>query len=238
MCFLKLLFIFLIILYLFLLIKIYQKNKKSNLQPKPEIITENFFNSNSNSNSTLLDFISYVSQDKPVPYTKTILKDQETVKQSDPKTETRFIYLEKIDTNANGIKKTKVTYIFYNKSYNKYMTLYGTNLKDIVVKDIDNNYVGKYVKEKYNKYNFELVFYKDNIINVQFLDNYKSVRLFLEDDDKVFTIKNNNIYLFTKKIGQINEDGSKYKIIVYQEYKEYLNLFALGFINKDLEASF
>jgi hypothetical protein len=233
MYFLQILFIFLIILYLSFLIKIYQNN---NLKNKSEAISENF--SNSNSNSTLLDFISYISQDKPVPYKKGIMKDQERVKQTDPKTETRFIYLEKIDTNANGNKKRKVSYIFYNKSYNKYMTLHATNLKDIVVKDVDSNYVGKYVKEKHNKFNFELVFYKDNIINVQFLDNYKSVRLFLEDDDKVFTIKNNNIYLFTKKIGQINEDGSKYKIIVYQEYKEYLNLFALGFINKDLEASF
>ena len=237
MCFLKILFILLIILYSFLFIKIYQKNKSNKSKP----ISENF------SNSTFLDFVSYVSQDKPVPYKKATIRNQEQeqkqkqkiIKQVDSKKEIRFIYLEKISTNASKNKiRTKSTYIFYNKSYNKYMTLHATTLKNIVVKDIDNNYVGKYLKEKHNKFNFELIFYKDNVINVQFLDNYKSVRLFLEDDDKVFIIKNNNIYLFTKKIGQINEDGNKYKIVVYEEYKEYLNLFALGFINKDLEASF
>jgi hypothetical protein len=89
--------------------------------------------------------------------------------------------------------------------------------------------IGNKINEHYNKITFSLVLYKKNII-LEYYDNYNIIKIYLEDDDKIFTIKNNEIYLYEMKIGKINynNETSYYKIIVYEEYKTYLSIFGIG----------
>jgi len=110
-------------------------------------------------------------------------------------------------------------------------------IKNIEIKDIKNSLIGSLISEKYTTLKFKLDFYKNNIINIEYKDNYKSVKIYLDDDDKIFYIifKNNKyfVYLFNNvEIGIIKKDIDKniYKIMVYEEYKLYLNLIALGLI--------
>ena len=77
--------------------------------------------------------------------------------------------------------------------------------------------------------------YKSNII-IEYYDKFNSIKIYLENDDKIFHInkKNNNyiIKLYTLNIGSIiyDEYNDIYKIIVLEDYKTYLNLFGIGII--------
>jgi len=144
-----------------------------------------------------------------------------------PKRETKFIYISQVQNNDTLFK-----YNFYDKDYSTYMVLY-ESIKDyekkILIKDSKNNIIGNKINEHYNKITFSLELYKKNII-LEYYDNYNYIKIYLEDDDKIFTIKNNEIYLYEMKIGKINynNETSYYKIIVYEEYKTYLNIFGIG----------
>jgi hypothetical protein len=143
----------------------------------------------------------------------------------------KFIYLLKINDSK---------YIFYNKNLKKYMSVikdYKYHLNDILFKDLNNNVIGNLVSEKYNQIIIYLNFYNKNA-NFEYLRDFKEIKFYLENDDKYFFIKkdkdNNNyvINLFNLFIGKItyNEDKKLYKIMCYEEYKTYLNIFGISLI--------
>ena len=147
---------------------------------------------------------------------------------SEPK-KIKYIYIGKNNTNK---------YNFYNKDYKIYIYLIYSEKnyqKNIFIKDYKNNNIGELINEKYNKIVLNAIIYNNNI-NIEYLDNFNSVKLYLDNDDKIFFLKKNEndyfIYLYSMKIGKIIYDEKKdlYKIMVYKEYKDYLNLFGFGLI--------
>lgn len=155
------------------------------------------------------------------------------------KKETKYIYI--IQTKlAKSIYPGDFKYLFYNKDKNNYMILTGNfkNKNEIKVFDINNNVIGGLLYERYNNFIFylKLLSNEDNNknINIEFFNNYKNAKIYLDNDDKEFYINKDkinktlyDIFLFkNKKIGKINGG----KIIVYEDYKIYLNIFGLAYI--------
>lgn len=141
---------------------------------------------------------------------------------------TRYIYI----SETNDPSK----YRFYDKNFNNYANLY-IDQKNIKLYDINNNIIGKLINEIYNKFTLNIDYYNKNNIHIEFYNNFKELKLYIDDDDKYFYVKSiksiNDIYtifLFNKNIGKIYYDNSNYKIIVYEDYRNYLNLFGIGFI--------
>ena len=168
-----------------------------------------------------------------------IYKPEEKKKDISTKKETKYIYI--IQTKlAKSIYPGDFKYSFYNKDRNNYMILTGNlkNKNEIKLFDINNNVIGGLLYERYNNFIFylKLLSNEDNNknINIEFFNNYKNAKIYLDNDDKEFYInkdKSNktvyDIFLFkNKKIGKINGG----KIIVYEDYKIYLNAFGLAYI--------
>jgi hypothetical protein len=151
----------------------------------------------------------------------------------------KYIYLS--NELSDKLNDKYIKYYLYDKNNDFYMKIIGKLYdydKKIEIKDIKNTIIGNLISEKYTILKFKMDFYKDNIINIEYTNNYQSVKIYLEYDDKIFYIisKNNKyyIYLFNNlEIGIIKKDTDKniYKIIVYEEYKIYLNLIALGLVS-------
>jgi len=167
-----------------------------------------------------------------------IRQKKEIIYEEKKEIKTKYIYLS--NELSDEVIDKFIKYYLYDKNNDFYMKIIG-NLydydKNIEIKDIKNRLIGSLISEKYTTLKFKLDFYKNNIINIEYKDNYKSVKIYLDDDDKIFYIifKNNKyfVYLFNNiEIGIIKKDIDKniYKIIVYEEYKLYLNLIALGLI--------
>jgi hypothetical protein len=237
MLYLKTLSIILLILYILLFLYIYK-----NIYYK----VENF--------TGILETISNLIDNKDIILNKNNIENKIENKKNEiyakEYKKTKYIYLSNFlikntkDKNTLDIKnientKEKFTkYYLYNKNNENYMKIIGKINdydKKIEIKDINNNIIGEFLNEKYTIIKFNLNFYKNNIINIEYKNNYQSVKIYLDDDDKIFYIiyKKNKyyIYLFNNlEIGIINQDQNIYKIIVYEEYKIYLNLFALGLI--------
>ena len=155
------------------------------------------------------------------------------------KKEIKYIYI--IQTKLlKTIYPGDFKYSFYNKDRNNYMILTGNlkNKNEIKVFDINNNVIGGLLYERYNNFIFylKLLSNEDNNknINIEFFNNYKNAKIYLDNDDKEFYINKDKlnktvyeIFLFkNKKIGKINGG----KIIVYEDYKIYLNAFGLAYI--------
>ena len=123
---------------------------------------------------------------------------------------------------------------FYNKKYNNYMNLKWNliNNNKFLLLDYENKIIGKVLSEKYNKYIIETTIYPQTPLHIELYNNYENVKMQKESSNDVFYIKKNKIYLHALHIGKINEDNTNnsIKIIVYKEYKIYLNLFAIGYI--------
>jgi hypothetical protein len=141
------------------------------------------------------------------------------------KQEKRYVYIEPTDNPSK--------YRFYDKNYNNYTNLY-IDQQNIKLYDPNNNIIGKLISEIYNKFTLNIDYYNKNNIHIDFYNNFNELKLYVEDDDKYFYIKNidneYSIFLFNKNIGKIYYDNSYYKIIVYEDYKNYLNLFGIGLI--------
>jgi hypothetical protein len=150
----------------------------------------------------------------------------------------KFIYIIDNESQYGNFK-----YRFYDKEMNNYMNLYGRlgTIKELKLLDLENNVIGNLLSEKHNKYILNSELYGDRNINIEFYNNFKELKIYLNNSDKIFFIKivNNTylIYLYSKFIGKIyfEKNGkknkyNKYKISVYEEYKNYLNLFAISFI--------
>lgn len=148
----------------------------------------------------------------------------------------KYIYLSNLSSDNDKFLK----YYLYDKNNNFYMKVVGKlndYHKNIEIKNIKNSVIGNLISEKYTTLKFKLNFYNNKIINIEYKNNYQSVKLYLEEDDKEFYIifKKNKyyIYLFNNlEIGLVKKDINKniYKIIVYEDYKLYLNFIGLGLI--------
>ena len=219
---LKILTIILIILYILLAIYLLKRIKNNDNDKKNNRI-EKFVG--------ILEILSDIvdSKEQKVEEKNNSTELSELAKDNEqpPKRETKFIYISQNQNNDTLFK-----YNFCDKDYSTYMVLYESIKnyeKNILIKDSKNNMIGNKINEHYNKITFSLVLYKKNII-LEYYDNYNIIKIYLEDDDKIFTIKNNEIYLYEMKIGKINynNETSYYKIIVYEEYKTYLSIFGIG----------
>lgn len=166
------------------------------------------------------------NNEKKINNVEPVVKTVEILEPVVEKKLTKFIYLEEYYGNDKLFK-----YNFYDKNNLNYMVLY-ENVEDykknILIKDNKNNILGKNINEHYNKIIFTLELYNSNII-LEYYDNYNYIKIYLENDDKIFMIRNNNIYCYQMLIGKINYKEGKYKIIVYDEYKTYLNIFGIGY---------
>lgn len=143
----------------------------------------------------------------------------------------KYIYISKINYNSSIIK-----YNFYNKDNEVYLNtiINNDNTNKILIKDISNNIIGKDINKRHNKITLNFNMYRSNII-IEYYNKFNSIKIYLENDDKIFHInkKNNNyiIKLYTLNIGSIIYDEYNiYKIIVLEDYKTYLNLFGIGII--------
>ena len=142
----------------------------------------------------------------------------------------KYIYLKKIENNNK--------YLFYNKNNDVYLSFLQSEnnyQKKVIIKDLQNNIIGNLISHIYNKIIIKTSLYKKNI-NIDFSDNFQTVKIYLDNDEKNFNIikKDNNYIInnYMENIGKIKYDNTDniYKIMVYEEYKIYLNLIAIGFI--------
>jgi hypothetical protein len=143
----------------------------------------------------------------------------------------KYIYI-----SLKSLDNYPIKYKFYNKKYENYMTLYINN-SNIEIYDIDNKIIGKKINNKYNNYVFSLNMFNNKNINFELYNYYNNVKIYLDNADKYFYLKNMDfdkydIYLFSKKIGKIiyKDDLNSYKVIILEDYKIYINLFAIAFI--------
>jgi len=224
---LKILCLIFLLIYIFLIIYIY-KTKFNNIE-KFTMFLETISNLVDNKNYNIK-----INNNNNSNNAK-----KEIIKEEKKDIQIKYIYLSnELSDKINDNKYIK--YYLYDKNNDFYMKIVGKLYdydKKIEFKDIKDNIIGNLISEKYTILKFKMDYYKDNIINIEYTNNYKSVKIYLEYDDKIFYIisKNNKyfIYLFNNlEIGIIKKDTDKniYKIIVYEEYKIYLNLIALGLV--------
>jgi hypothetical protein len=223
---LKILCLIFLLIYILLIIHIY-KNKFNNIEKFTMFLEtiSNLVDNKSYNNTNNNNINNYIIKEK---------------KEEKKDIQIKYIYLSnELSDKINDNKYIK--YYLYDKNNDFYMKIVGKLYdydKKIEFKDIKDNIIGNLISEKYTILKFKMDFYKDNIINIEYTNNYQSVKIYLEHDDKIFYIisKNNKyyIYLFNNlEIGFIKKDTDKniYKIIVYEEYKTYLNLIALGLVS-------
>lgn len=226
---LKILCLIFLLIYIFLIIHIY-KTKFNNIE-KFTMFLETI--------SNLVDNKNYNIKINSNNNNNSNNAKKEIIKEEKKDIQIKYIYLSnELSDKINDNKYIK--YYLYDKNNDFYMKIVGKLYdydKKIEFKDIKDNIIGNLISEKYTILKFKMDFYKDNIINIEYTNNYKSVKIYLDYDDKIFYIisKNNKyfIYLFNNlEIGIIKKDTDKniYKIIVYEEYKIYLNLIALGLV--------
>jgi len=227
---LKILCLIFLLIYILLIIHIY-KNKFNNIE-KFTMFLETI--------SNLVDNKSYNNTNNTNNNNMNNTKNNLKIKEIKQDIKIKYIYLSnELSDKINDNKYIK--YYLYDKNNDFYMKIIGKLYdydKKIEFKDIKDNIIGNLISEKYTILKFKMDFYKDNIINIEYTNNYQSVKIYLDNDDKIFYIisKNNKyyIYLFNNlEIGIIKKDTDKniYKIIVYEEYKIYLNLIALGMVS-------
>lgn len=157
------------------------------------------------------------------------IKEEETI----IKKEVRYIYIKKINSEK---------YALYNKDSDIYTTIdINMNYNKLFINDINNKKIGELTKNIYNDYFIECNIFPNKRIIAQFMNNYNDVKINIEGDDKYFYIKAEksddpylnsdfNIYLYALKIGIIKKLKTQInKIIVYIEYKKYLNVFGTVF---------
>jgi hypothetical protein len=159
------------------------------------------------------------------------------------KKETRHIYIK---------NNSKDYYLYNKKKYNYSKINIDLNNNKLVIFDNHNNKIGKLIKNYYNDYFIESDIFLNKDITVNFTNHYRNAKINIKNDNKYFYVKKYaydnyeknkedtintlyNIYMYALKIGKIkmisgyNKENAIYKIIVYEEYKDYLNIFATVF---------
>lgn len=231
--------ILLLILYIFLIIYIFKIHFYYKIFNKEHFITiedsiANVINPNTKNNSNILNNNYKNNTSNENNENKNLqIQQKKEVKNI------KFIYLL-----SQKINNTNNKYIFYDKNNKFYMYASyfdDNNIPKILFTDIKNNNIGDLIYVENNKFIFSLNFYKNKNLNIDFFNEYKEAKIYLDDDDKFFYIKTKNnsniknnlnnteyeIFLFSKKIGIIDKNN---KIMVYEEYKEYLNTFGIALI--------
>ena len=229
---LHILTIILLIIYIYLIYLLYEYINKNYTINENFIDILDFMNDSidkfKDPNKNLKDIIKY-QPNKDKSKTETLNTDN-VKKESD----IRFIYLYHF--------KRSNYFVFYNKNYEDYIKIIpkiNDYKKTINIEDIKNNIIGSLLTEKYNIYTYQIDIYLKKI-TIEFIEEYRSIKIYLEDGDKIFYIKHNKtinndsykIFLYEKLIGKIkyNDDNKMYKIMVFKEYKENLNLFGIGLV--------
>ena len=175
---------------------------------------------------------------RPKTFTEAV-NNQELIKK-----ETRHIYIK---NNSNKLHKSNDYYLYNKKKYN-YAKINIVNNK-LIIFDKNNNKIGQLIKHYYNDYSIESDIFLNKEITVNFTNHFKDAKINIINNNKYFYVKKNSfdeeyiIYMYALKIGKIKiirsfNENPIYKIIVYEEYKEYLNIFATVFtmcenLNKD-----
>lgn len=175
-------------------------------------------------------------------------------KTAPPKKKLKFIYIldlnetkekDKINMNNSALKyeKTETSkniykYSFYNKNYKRYMKLNGelkNYKKYIIIKDYEDTIIGSFKETRYNIDVIKTGLYHDHLI-FEYTNNYNKVKCYVANDENIFYIERKRgeylIYLYGLHIGKIkyNEEKKIYSVIVYEDYKIYLNLIGIAFI--------
>lgn len=184
-----------------------------------------------------VDYIDYINElldtdkkDNTKPVEKTYIK------RNIKNIKSEIIYLE-----LSKNEKNTLIFYFYNSDKTKYMICNYTIInyqKELIFTNLNNKVLGNLINEIHNKIILKIDYYKTDII-LEYLNNLNKIKIYLDNDDKFFYIyKNNNLYnidLYQLNIGYISLDKGKdkdnmYKISVDEKYKNYLNLFAIGYI--------
>jgi hypothetical protein len=171
-------------------------------------------------NNVNIDTTSSKNENKNSPQSETTSKPK---KRSIIK---KYIYLSKVSYDTNVTK-----YIFTNKKNLAYLHILMNQYNKILIKDVSNNIIGKDISRIHNKVILNINLYDKNIV-VEYFNRFKSIKIYVEDSDKIFYINKKEeyytIYLYANYIGTVIYDNEKYRITVFEDYKEYLNLFGIG----------
>ncbi len=182
--------------------------------------------------SSYLDLFSYK---QPLPPIAKINRDSssnlstsEPVKQIEIPKKHVFLQLSK--------KNFLYTGLIYDKNKNEYMKLIAEQKspESIKIYDTDENQIGKYIKNMYNTYHFELALYPDSTIDISVIDGSYNISVNLSDgDDLFYLIKGDkwiDIGYMSKKniVGRIYSENDTYKINLFQEHKKFMNIIVLA----------
>jgi len=158
---------------------------------------------------------------------------------SSPKRKIKYIYILNLNDDEKITENNKeYRYSFYNKNYKRYLKVYGqfkNHKKQVLLKDYEDTIIGNFKESRYNIDVIKTGLYADNI-NFEYSQNYNKVIFYIANDENVFSIvkKKNEylVYLYGLHIGKIkyNKEKKIYSVIVYEEYKIYLNLIGIAFI--------
>ncbi len=129
------------------------------------------------------------------------------------------------------------TGLIYDKNKNEYMKIEAEQKSpdSIKVYDTDENQIGKYIKNMYNTYHFELALYPDSTIDVSVIDGSYNISVNLSDANDVFYLINHSnewidIGYMSKKniVGRIYFENDTYKINLFDEHKKFMNIIVLA----------
>jgi len=129
------------------------------------------------------------------------------------------------------ITRSKNTYYFLNSNYESYLKIQVKSIDKIMIHD-NRQQVGFLKTQKHNRFTFN--FNKLYGHNVEFIikNNYRLIQIKIESN--VFYLNQNDFFYFEKKIGYMTTVGSNTKCFIHQEYIDYINLFGIAFIVKNL----
>jgi hypothetical protein len=121
--------------------------------------------------------------------------------------------------------------IFLRSNYESYLKIQVKSIDKIMIHD-NRQQVGFLKTQKHNRFTFNF-----NILyghNVEFIikNNYQIIQIKIESN--VFYLNQNDFFYFEKKIGYMTTVGSNTKCFIHQEYIDYINLFGIAFIVKNL----
>ncbi len=206
-------------------------NINSNINSIPnQDATEHF-------SSSYLDLFSYKQSLPPTAKVNRISNMQSTNKsiESEP---VKQIEIPKKHVFLELSKKNFLyTGFIYDKNKNEYMKLVAEQKSPDSIKafDTNENQIGEFIKNMYNTYHFELVLYPDSTIDVSVINGSYDISISLSDKNDIFYLINHSdkwidIGYMSKQniVGRIYSENDSYKINLFEEYKNFMNLIVLA----------
>ena len=194
--------------------------------------------------SNYLDLFTY-KQSLPPPITEKIKTKNQSIDSNNSSNLTmieipkKYVYLK---IKQNDLEPSQITGIVFNKDESEYMrwkSNWGLNAKLMKGYDVREKEIGKLTSHIYQKYNFELDLYPDSKIQVDILNGKND--LSIQNNNVLFYLVHNHhksqkeekwidVCSMSKKnvVGRIYFDNNLYKINVFEEYKESMNLIVLA----------